>query len=101
MLNTSEILTKTLSTLIVGAVVGAATLAYNSISEKLDAFNEVIEAHPNLTHELEELDKTKVEMEVEYKRFRKRVNQRLEKDSTDIKYTRGWVDYWVSVRAWE
>ena len=98
MLDTKDILTKSVSTLIVGAVIGGSTMAYNSISKKLDSFNATIEAHPHLVEDIERLNATKDEMEKEYKDFKKYTSRRLKKDSTNIKYVKEWVDYWVSLR---
>lgn len=94
MLDGRDIMTKSVSTLIVGAVIGLSTWAYKSMSEKIDKFNATIEAHPNILQDIEELNRTKDEMSNEYKSFKKYANKRLKKDSTDIKYVKSWVDFW-------
>jgi hypothetical protein len=70
MLNFKEIATKTATTLITGLIIGGGTLAYNSISSKIDKFNSIMESHPNLIAELDELKDVREEMESEYKRFK-------------------------------
>lgn len=112
MLNFKEIATKTTTTLLTGLILGVGTFMYNSISSKYDKFNSIMESHPNLIAELEELKGIREEMESEYRRFKVLSNDKANKleqrvsgvelhqkdqDKT-LKFTKEWVDYWVSLR---
>ena len=112
MLNFKDIATKTTTTLLTGLILGGGTFMYNSISSKYDKFNSIMESHPNLIAELDELKGIREEMESEYKRFKvlsKDKSVKLEARISDVelhqkdqdktlKYSKEWVDYWVSLR---
>ena len=107
-----DVTIKVLTTLIAGIIIGISTIAYNSINEKLEKFNTIMESHPNIMVEVQGLKAVKSEMEREYKRFKVLSNEKanrleervssIESHQTDqdktLKYTKEWVDYWVSLR---
>ena len=107
-----DVTIKVLTTLIAGIIIAVGSVAYNSINEKLETINKIMDDHPNLMNELEELKGVKVEMEAEYKRFKSnsyaktnKLEERIvgielhqtEQDKK-INYCQDWVTHWVNLQ---
>lgn len=107
-----DVTIKVLTTLIAGVIIGGGSIAYNSISEKLEKFNTIMESHPNIMVEIENLRVVKIEMEREYRRFKvlskdnaNKLGNRIEilesnsrESEKTLKYCKEWTDYWVNLR---
>jgi hypothetical protein len=97
MLNAKDIIEKALGSLLVAAVIGLSTLMYKEF-ETYKEIRNLLEVR----HELEEAFKHEVK---DRKAINSAIVKRLQilenkhkKDSTTLKYTKEWVDYWVSLR---
>jgi hypothetical protein len=92
-----DVLEKALSTILVTVIIGLGTLLYNEF-ETYKEIRDLLEVR----HELEDAFKEEVKdrkaiQDLIIKRIH-RLEKQSKKDSTTLKYTKEWVDYWVSLR---
>lgn len=97
MLDTKGIIEKALGSLLVAAVIGLSTLMYKEFETYKEIRNLI-----NVRHELEEAFKHEVKdrKSIDDKILKElsKLKNKSKKDSTTLKYTKEWVDYWVSLR---
>jgi hypothetical protein len=92
-INTTDIVTKALSTILLAAITGTCTLFYNEYQtyqevKKLLKDKEVLEA--KFTENVEELQR-------DNKKLNKRLESYIKKDSVSTDYSKKWVDYWRGI----
>jgi hypothetical protein len=92
-INTTDIVTKALSTILLAAITGTCTLFYNEYQtyqevKKLLKDKEVLEA--KFTENVEELQRSNI-------RLNKRLESYIKKDSVDTDYSKKWVNYWRGI----
>lgn len=92
-INTTDIVTKALSTILLTAIMGTCTLFYNEYQtyqevKKLLKDKEVLEA--KFTENVEELQRGN-------KSLKKRLESYIKKDSVVTDYSKKWVDYWRGI----
>ena len=92
-----DVLEKALSSVLVAAIIGLATLMYN----EFETYKEL----RNLIDVRKELETSFIKEVSERKKLDDEIFERLmkletthKKDSATLKYTKEWVDYWVSLR---
>lgn len=97
MLNAKEIIEKALGSLLVAAVIGLSTLMY----KEFETYKE-IRSLLEVRHELEDAFKKEVKdrknIDEGIIKELNKLKRRHQKDSTTLKYTKDWVDYWVNLR---
>ena len=66
-----------LSPVIVAVLLSIIYWSYDKLEEKTNKFNELVEKHPEIIKDLEEVDRVKNEMQTEYRAFKAKTNFRL------------------------
>jgi hypothetical protein len=92
-INTTDIVTKALSTVLLAAITGTCTLFYNEYQtyqevKKLLKDKEVLE--DKFTENVEELQKSNKSIKI-------RLESYIKKDSIDTDYSKKWVNYWRGI----
>ena len=92
-INTTDIVTKALSTILLAAITGTCTLFYNEYQtyqevKKLLKDKEVLEA--KFTENVEELQKSNKSLKI-------RLESYIKKDSIATDYSKKWVNYWRGI----